>query len=131
MKTIRRFLAIVPLRLKVPWTPYPAHWRSGQSATNPCHSLGGELKRQRLKLHLFQAGVSKRLGVSVVSVSNWERGVRLPSRRMRRKIRDLLVQGSGQQHRSDLAEGYPPNALLIRSAVQVNLPYCVLERIKS
>jgi len=30
-------------------------------------------KRQRLELHLFQADVAKRLGGSLVSVSNWER----------------------------------------------------------
>ncbi len=95
LKSIRRVLAVVPLHLKVPWTPYPPHWRSGQTVSNPPQSLGGQLKRQRLALHLFQADLAKRLGVSVVSLSNLERGISQPSRRVGRRIREFLAQENG------------------------------------
>lgn len=70
MKNIRRFLAIRLLHRKVPWSPYPPQWRSDQIATDLPDHLGSQLNEQRLKLHLFQADLAKRLGVSVVSVSN-------------------------------------------------------------
>jgi transcriptional regulator with XRE-family HTH domain len=45
-------------------------------------------------LHLTQADVAEALGVHVVSVSNWERGVSYPSRRIRRRIHEFLTQGA-------------------------------------
>lgn len=95
MKNIRRFLGIRPLHLKIPWSPYPPHWRSDQILTDLPDRLGSQLKQQRLNSHLFQADVAKILGVSVVSVSNWERGRSEPSRRTRRRIRQLLAAGVG------------------------------------
>lgn len=79
-----------PVHAKVPWTPYPQHWRSGQREST--HSLGAQLKRRRLELHLFQADLAKTLGVSAVSISNWERGATQPSGRIQRKICNLLKQ---------------------------------------
>ena len=96
LKSIRRVLAIGPVQIKVPWTPYHPHWRrSGQTVSNLSHSLGAQIKQQRLTLRLFQADLAKRLGVSVVSISNWERGVSQPSRRFRRRIRAFLAQSFG------------------------------------
>ena len=93
LKNIHRLLLVGPVHIKAHWMPDPPHWRSGQIVTNPPHFLGEQLKQQRLKLRMFQADLAERFGVSVVSVSHWERGVREPSRRMRRSIREFLAQG--------------------------------------
>jgi transcriptional regulator with XRE-family HTH domain len=63
--------------------------------SNLPQSIGTQLKRRRLELHLFQADLAKRLGVSAVSVSNWERGAIQPSRRIRARIREFLTCGLG------------------------------------
>ena len=69
INNIRCILAIAPLHIKVPWTPYPRHWRSGQMESNLAHCLGTQLKEQRLKLLLPQPDMAKRLGVSVGAVT--------------------------------------------------------------
>jgi transcriptional regulator with XRE-family HTH domain len=43
---------------------------------------------------LEQIDVAANIGVSLVSVSNWERGVNSPSRRMPKRIREFLDRTS-------------------------------------
>jgi DNA-binding transcriptional regulator YiaG len=96
LENIRRVLALGAVHIRVPRIPYPPHWRSGQQLPGPPSSFGHQVKQQRLESHLLQADLAKALQVSVVSVSNWERGINQPSPRTRRKILDFL-----QQHRPE------------------------------
>jgi hypothetical protein len=43
-----------------------------------------------LEQHWFQANLTKAMGVHVVSVSNRERGISKPSRRMMKRIQEFL-----------------------------------------
>jgi DNA-binding XRE family transcriptional regulator len=94
LSNIRRVLFFGPVHIKVPRPHYPPHWRSGQRPFGPPESLGFQLRRRRLELHLLQADVAAALGVHTVSISNWERGVSQPSRQVRKQIREFLGLGS-------------------------------------
>lgn len=114
LENIRRVLAVGAVHIKVTRIPYPPHWRSGQQLSDPPTALGHQVKQQRLELHLLQADLAKALQVSVVSVSNWERGINQPSRRTRRRIQDLSElhrgpnEGQDGQSESPGAEVAPP-----------------------
>jgi transcriptional regulator with XRE-family HTH domain len=43
-----------------------------------------------LELCWLQRDVAKKIGISPTSISDWERGVTSPSRRMRKKVREFL-----------------------------------------
>jgi transcriptional regulator with XRE-family HTH domain len=53
-------------------------------------TLGEQIKKHRLELHWLQSDVAAKIGISSASVSNWERGITSPSRRMTKKIREFL-----------------------------------------
>jgi DNA-binding transcriptional regulator YiaG len=90
LKNIALLLSMQPVHIKVPRIAYPSHWRSTQQTAGSKSRIGAEIRKHRLSLHLLQADVAERIGVHVVSISNWERGVSQPSRPMRRKIRRCL-----------------------------------------
>ena len=74
-RNIRRLLAFGPIHIKVCRVPYPPHWRSGQWVLGPPDSVGNQIRCRRLDVQLFQLDLADALGVSVVSVSNRERGL--------------------------------------------------------
>jgi DNA-binding XRE family transcriptional regulator len=90
LEKIALLLSLNPVHIKVRRIPYPPHWKTGQKPSNPPQSLGDQIKKHRLELHWLQADLAKVLGVHVVSVSNWERGITAPSRRMRKRIQEFL-----------------------------------------
>jgi transcriptional regulator with XRE-family HTH domain len=47
-----------------------------------------------LELHWLQTDVAAKIGISSTSVSNWERGITSPSRRMTKRIREFLDYAS-------------------------------------
>jgi transcriptional regulator with XRE-family HTH domain len=53
-------------------------------------TLGEQIKNHRLELHWLQTDVAAKVGISSTSVSNWERGITSPSRRMTKKIQEFL-----------------------------------------
>ena len=64
--------------------------KSNQQAPAQPQTLGEQIKKHRLELHWLQARVAKKFGVSPTSISNWERGITLPSRRMIKQIQEFL-----------------------------------------
>jgi transcriptional regulator with XRE-family HTH domain len=90
LKNISLLLSLKPLHIKVPRIPYPPHWKAGQRVSKPPQSLGDRIRKHRLELHWLQADLAKAMGVRVVSVSNWERGACLPSRRMMKKLQGFF-----------------------------------------
>jgi transcriptional regulator with XRE-family HTH domain len=53
-------------------------------------TLGEQIKKHRLELHWLQIDIAAKIGISSASVSNWERGITSPSRRMTKKILEFL-----------------------------------------
>jgi transcriptional regulator with XRE-family HTH domain len=90
LENIARLLSLQTVHIKVPRTPYPPHWKSGQRFSKPPQSLGAQIRKRRLELHWLPADVGKAIGVHVVSVSNWERGTSTASRRMMKRIQTFL-----------------------------------------
>ena len=95
VENIVLLLSLQTVHIKVLRIRYPSHWRATTQTPASEKTIGSEFKRHRLSLHLLQSDVAKRLGVHVVSISNWERGVSQPSRAMRRKIRVFLDTAHG------------------------------------
>ena len=93
LTNIRLILRLGPIYIRVRRTPYPPHWKSGQQLHEPLSTLGDQIKKHHLEFHLLQADVAKALEVHVVSISDWERGVSLPSERIQKRIREFLNQG--------------------------------------
>ncbi|MGO9587613.1 MAG: helix-turn-helix domain-containing protein [Limisphaerales bacterium] len=79
---------------------YPRHWKSNQRIPVKPQALGEQIKKHRLELHWLQSDVAVKIGISSASVSNWERGVTSPSRRMTKKIQEFL--------------GYTPPVLVLK-----------------
>ena len=50
----------------------PSHNRGIQVPKQPT-TIGGHLRRRRLQLRIFQSEAARKLGVSTVSLSKWER----------------------------------------------------------
>src|ERR1041384_1599776 len=95
IKTLRTLLSLLPrecLTIRVPFRPYPRHWKRNQQKPQAISNIGDQLKTHRLKWRLRQVDVARRLGVHWVSVSNWERGATTPSRRMKLAIAVLLAR---------------------------------------
>jgi transcriptional regulator with XRE-family HTH domain len=90
LKYISLLLSLQPVHIKVARIPYPPHWKPGQRVSKPPQSLGDRIRKHRLELHWLQARLAKAIGVSIVSVSNWERGACLPSRRMMKRIQGFI-----------------------------------------
>jgi transcriptional regulator with XRE-family HTH domain len=71
-------------------------------------TFGEQLRKHRLELHWLQIDVAAKIGSSSASVSDWERGITSPSRRMTKKIQEFL--------------GYTPK-VLVRKKGSPNLYY--------
>src|ERR1022692_784384 len=84
------FLSLSPVHISRARLPYPRHWKSNQQIPLQPKTLGEEIKKHRLELHWLQADVAAKIGISSTSVSNWERGITSPSRRMKKRIREFL-----------------------------------------
>src|SRR6266516_2706925 len=91
LENLRRALSLFAVRINVRRIPYPPHWRTNQTAAEIPGTIGEHIKQRRLQLRLLQREVAEQLGVSTVSISNWERGVGEPSRRLRSRIRQFLA----------------------------------------
>jgi len=98
IKHILRLLSLGPVQISRPRRPYPRHWKSNQRIPLQPQTIGEQIKKHRLELHWLQTEVAAMLGVSSAPVSDWERGITSPSRRMTNKIREFL--------------GYTPPALI-------------------
>jgi transcriptional regulator with XRE-family HTH domain len=90
LKSIRLLLSLCSIQISRPRQPYPRHWKSNQRIPLQTQTLGEQIKKHRLELHWLQTDVAARIGISSTSVSNWERGIRSPSRRMTKRIREFL-----------------------------------------
>ena len=90
IENILRLLSLYPVHTSRPRRLLPPHWKSNQQIPFQPQTFGEKIKKHRLELHWFQTGVAAKLGISSKSVSNWERGITSPSRRMTKKIRDFL-----------------------------------------
>jgi transcriptional regulator with XRE-family HTH domain len=90
LENIALLLSLQTVHIKVPHIPYPPHWKAGQRLSKLPQSLGEQIRKHRLELHWLQADLAKAVGVHVVSVSNWERGISTPSRRMMKWIQLFL-----------------------------------------
>jgi transcriptional regulator with XRE-family HTH domain len=90
LKNIRLLLSLFPFHISRPRHIFPPHWKSNQRAPAKPKTIGKKIKRHRLELHWLQIDVAKKIGISSTSVSNWERGITSPSRRMTKKIQEFL-----------------------------------------
>ena len=89
-ENIALLLSLQTVHIKVPRIPYPPHWKTGQRLSESQQSLGDQIRMHRLELHWLQADLAKAIGVHVVSISNWERGIASPSRRVVKRIQQFL-----------------------------------------
>ena len=89
-KNILLLLSFCPVQISRPRRPYPRHWKSNQRIPLQPQTLGEQIKKYRLELHWLQRDVAARIGISSTSVSNWERGIISPSRRMTKRIQEFL-----------------------------------------
>jgi DNA-binding XRE family transcriptional regulator len=89
IENILSLLSLSPVRTSWPRPLFPPHWKSNQQIPFQPQTFGEEIKKHRLELHWFQTGVAVKFGISSTSVSNWERGITSPSRRMTKKIREF------------------------------------------
>jgi transcriptional regulator with XRE-family HTH domain len=119
LKNIALLLSLEPVHIKVHPIAYPPHWRSIAHTPSSEKTIGREIKKRRLSLHLLQSDVAKKLGIHVVSISNWERGVSQPSRPMRRKIRVFL---DSAPQRAPKVGRKRRTALPFRNPLQVTRP---------
>jgi transcriptional regulator with XRE-family HTH domain len=90
LENIALLLSLQTVHIKVPRIPYPPHWKTGQRLSESQQSLGDQIRMHRLELHWLQADLAKAIGVHVVSISNWERGIASPSRRVVKRIQKFL-----------------------------------------
>ncbi len=77
----------------------------GKNETSNPDSLAAQIRGLRLAYGMSQAKLAERLGVSRVTVSNWERGIAVPTSRViyRRIQQELeeLQRRSNAERRSD------------------------------
>jgi DNA-binding XRE family transcriptional regulator len=90
IKNILLLLSRCPVQISRPRRPYPRHWKLNQRSPLQPLTLGEQIKMHRLELHWLQSDVAAKIGTSSASISNWERGIKPPSRRMKRKIQEFL-----------------------------------------
>jgi DNA-binding XRE family transcriptional regulator len=90
IKNICLLLSLGPIHVSRPYRPFPRHWKSNQQHPAQPKTLGEQIKGYRLELGWFQREAAIKIGISSTSLSNWERGVTRPSRRMKKKIQDFL-----------------------------------------
>ena len=90
IKNILLLLSLCPVQISRSRRPYPRHWKLNQRIPLQPQTPGEQIKTHRLELHWLQTDVAAKIGISSASVSNWERGITSPSRRMTKKIREFL-----------------------------------------
>jgi DNA-binding XRE family transcriptional regulator len=90
IKNICLFLSLFPIRISIPYRSYPRHWKSNQTTPLKPKTLSERLKKHRLELGWFQRDAAAKIGISIASFSDWERGITPPSRRMKEKIQEFL-----------------------------------------
>src|SRR5580658_497395 len=90
IKNILRFLSLYPVQISHQFRPKPRYWKSNQHIPTIPKTLGEKIKKHRLELGLFQRDAAAKIGISSATLSNWERGIIIPERRMQKKIRDFL-----------------------------------------
>ena len=90
IENLLRLLSLSSVHTSTPRHLFPPHWKSNQRAPAKPQTIGEQIKRHRLGLHRLQTDVAKKIGISSTSVSNWERGITSPSRRMTKKIDEFL-----------------------------------------
>src|ERR1700722_1814822 len=90
LKNVRLLLSLCPLHISRPYRAPPRHWKSNQKAPARPKTLGEQIKKHRLELRWLQRDVAAKIGISSPSISDWERGITSPSRRMKKKIREFL-----------------------------------------
>jgi transcriptional regulator with XRE-family HTH domain len=90
IKNILLLLSLRPVQISRPRRPYPRHWKLNQQIPLQPQTLGEQIKKHRLELRWLQTDVAAKIGISSASVSNWERGVISPSRRMKKRIQKFL-----------------------------------------
>ena len=83
-------LSLSPVHTSRPYRPLPRHWKSNQKFCLQPQTFGEQLRKHRLELHWLQIDVAAKIGSSSASVSDWERGITSPSRRMTKKIQEFL-----------------------------------------
>jgi DNA-binding XRE family transcriptional regulator len=90
LKNICLLLSLCPFQISRPRHLFPPHWKSNQRVPVQPMTLGEHIKKHRLELHWLQTDVAVKIGISSTSVSNWERGITSPSRKMTKKIQEFL-----------------------------------------
>lgn len=90
IKNILCLLSLSPVHTSRPHRPLPRHWKSNQKFCFQPQTLGEQLRKHRLELQWLQTDVASKIGISSASVSDWERGITSPSRRMTKKIQEFL-----------------------------------------
>jgi transcriptional regulator with XRE-family HTH domain len=90
LKHLQTMLSLPPVHTSTPRHIFPPHWKSNQQTPTGPKTIGEKIKKHRLDHHWLQRDVAKKIGISSASVSNWERGITSPSRRMTKKIREFF-----------------------------------------
>src|SRR5580704_14810645 len=90
INNILLFLSLCPVQISHQFRPKPRYWKSSQHIPIVPQTLGEKIKKHRLELGLFQRDAAAKIGISSATLSNWERGVITPERRMRKKMQDFL-----------------------------------------
>jgi DNA-binding transcriptional regulator YiaG len=90
INNILRFLSLCPIQISHQFRPKPRYWKSSQHIPIVPQTLGEKIKKHRLELGLFQRDAAAKIGVSSATLSNWERGVISPERRMQKRIWEFL-----------------------------------------
>jgi DNA-binding XRE family transcriptional regulator len=104
IKNILLLLSLCPFQISRPRHLFPPHWKSNQRVPAQPTTLGERIKKHRLQLHWLQTDVAVKIGISSTSVSNWERGITTPSRRMTKRIQkflDYAPKPISKVHRND------------------------------
>ena len=91
IENILRLLSLFPVHTSRPRRLFPPHWKSNQQIPFQPQTFGEKIKKHRLELHWLQTDVAARIGISSASISNWERGITSPSRRMTKRILEFLI----------------------------------------
>ena len=90
LKNILLLLSLCPIQISRPRQPYPRHWKLNQRIPLKPQTLGEQIKKHRLELRWLQTDVAAYMRISSASVSNWERGTTVPSRRMTKRTTEFL-----------------------------------------
>jgi DNA-binding XRE family transcriptional regulator len=95
---IRRDTVALPfcdLVLRAPIRSYPYRWKCTQAVPKEPRTIGDNLKRRRLQLHLFQSHLAKLFGVDIASIRNWEHNRYPPAQRYKMRVIDWLGYDPG------------------------------------